>query len=64
VLAGVVGAAAVARLASAFLYGIEPTDAATFTAAAGVVLLTTGVASFLPAWRATGIDPGEILKAE
>jgi putative ABC transport system permease protein len=64
VLAGIIGAAALGRLASAFLYGIEPTDAASFAAAAAVLVLATGVASFLPAWRAAGIDPAEILKAE
>jgi ABC-type lipoprotein release transport system permease subunit len=46
------------------LYGVEPTDAATFTAAAAILVLATGAASFLPAWRAAGIDPAEILKAE
>jgi predicted permease len=64
VLAGIVGAAALGRLASAFLYGIEPTDAASFAAAAAVLVLATGVASFLPAWQAAGVDPAEILKAE
>jgi ABC-type antimicrobial peptide transport system permease subunit len=64
VLAGIVGAAALGRLASAFLYGIEPTDAASFAAAAAVLVLVTGVASFLPAWQAAGVDPAEILKAE
>jgi putative ABC transport system permease protein len=64
VLAGIVGAAALGRFASAFLYGIEPTDAASFAAAAGVLVLAAGLASFLPAWRASGIDPAHILKAE
>ena len=52
------------RLASAFLYGIAPTDSATFAGAAVVLLMATGAASFLPAWRAAGMDPAEILKAE
>jgi ABC-type antimicrobial peptide transport system permease subunit len=64
VLAGIIGAAALGRLASAFLYGIEPTDATSLAAAAVVIVLATGAASFLPAWRAAGIDPAEILKAE
>lgn len=64
VLAGIIGAAALGRLASAFLYGIEPTDTTSFAAAAAVLVLATGAASFLPAWRAAGIDPAEILKAE
>ncbi len=64
VLAGIIGAAALGRLASVFLYGIEPTDVASFAAAATVLVLATGAASFLPAWRAASIDPAEILKAE
>ena len=64
VLAGIIGAAALGRLASAFLYGIEPTDAASFAGAAAVLVLATGAASFLPAWRAAGVDPAEVLKAE
>ena len=64
VLAGVIGAAALGRLASAFLYGIEPTDAASFMAATAVLVVATGAASFLPAWQAAAIDPAEILKAE
>jgi len=64
VLAGIIGAAALGRVASAFLYGIAPTDPATFAAAGAILVLATGAASFLPAWRATGMDPAEILKAE
>jgi predicted permease len=64
VLAGIVGAAALGRLAAAFLYGIAPTDAVTFAGAAAVLVLATGAASFLPAWRAASMDPAEILKAE
>jgi ABC-type antimicrobial peptide transport system permease subunit len=64
VLAGIIGAGALGRLASAFLYGIEPTDAPSLAAAAVILVLATGAASFLPAWRAAGMDPGEILKAE
>jgi ABC-type antimicrobial peptide transport system permease subunit len=64
VVAGVAGAAVVGRLASAFLYGIEPTDAATFTGAAVILVVAAGAAAYLPAWRAAGVDPAEILKAE
>ena len=63
-LAGIIGAAALGRLASAFLYGIEPTDAPSFAAAAAVLVLATGAAAFLPAWRAAGLNPAEALKAE
>ena len=64
VLAGLIGAAALGRLASSFLYGLAPTDSATFTAAAAVLVLATGAAAFIPAWRAAGMAPADVLRAE
>jgi predicted permease len=64
VVTGVAGAAVVSRLTSVFLYGIEPTDAATFAGAAAILVVAAGLAAYLPAWRAAGIDPAEILKTE
>jgi predicted permease len=52
------------RFLSSLLYGLSPTDPVTFAA---IVLLLVGVAllaSYLPAWRATRIDPLEALRAE
>jgi putative ABC transport system permease protein len=49
---------------SAFLYGIEATDPATFATVVAVLVTAAGLASFLPAWRAAGIDPAEILKGD
>jgi putative ABC transport system permease protein len=62
VLAGIIGAAALGRLASAFLYGIEPTDVASFAATATVLVLATGAASFLPAWRLPASTPPKFSK--
>jgi ABC-type antimicrobial peptide transport system permease subunit len=42
---------------ASLLYGVSPTDAVSFTAAAAVVLTTVLVASFVPAWRASRTDP-------
>jgi ABC-type lipoprotein release transport system permease subunit len=59
-----VAALALTRLMSSLLFGIEPTDVVTFAAAIGVILLAAALASYLPARRASAIDPVETLKAE
>jgi ABC-type lipoprotein release transport system permease subunit len=62
--AGLASALALGRLAAAFLYGVEPTDVVSFAAATAVLGLAAGAASFLPAWRAAGVNPAEILRSE
>jgi len=49
---------------SSFLYRIAPTDIVTLGSAVAVLVAGAGVASFLPAWRAAGVDPCEVLRAE
>jgi putative ABC transport system permease protein len=64
VLLGLVGAAALTRFLSAFLFGVGATDTATF---ASVALLLAGVAvlaSLVPALRATRVDPLAALRCE
>jgi predicted permease len=61
---GLVAALALTRLMSSLLFGIAPTDVATYVAALGVILAAAALASYLPARRAAAIDPVETLKAE
>jgi ABC-type lipoprotein release transport system permease subunit len=46
------------------LYELEPRDPATFAATAALLLAVALVASLLPARRATGVDPAEVLREE
>ena len=64
IAAGLVGALLLTRFIASLLYGTSPTDPLTFTA---VTLLLFGVAlaaSYVPARRASRIDPAKALRAE
>jgi putative ABC transport system permease protein len=63
-LVGLVGALGLSRLVSGLLFGIAPTDPMCFVGSAIVLVVVALVASFLPARRATGIDPMLALRAE
>jgi predicted permease len=63
VAAGLLGAAAVARLLASQLYGVEPLDPATLVAACGFIVGAALLAAWLPATRAAAGDP-RILNAD
>ena len=63
-LAGVAGAFAATRLLSAFLFGVSPTDPATFTAAGLLLFGVAALACWLPARRAARVDPLDALRQE
>jgi len=54
---GLVGSVIVTRLLAGLLYGVSPTDAASFAGAVTLVLATVLAASLIPAWRASRTDP-------
>jgi len=64
VAAGAIASIAAARALGHLLYGVGPTDPLTF-AAVGLLLVTVAtIASYLPAARATRVDPVEALRTE
>jgi len=64
IAAGFVLYAMAAPLLQAFLYGVTATDPATLVAATLVLLGTASLASWLPARRASRVDPAMALRAE
>jgi predicted permease len=63
-IVGLVGAFAVTRLLSSFLYGVSATDPLTYIGVALTIVAIAVVASYIPARRATRVDPTTALRAE
>jgi predicted permease len=63
-ISGIAVAALAARAISGLLFGVGRFNIGIAVAAAAVLLLTGGLASLLPAIRATRIDPVQALRAE
>ena len=61
---GIVGALALTRLIQSLLFGVNSSDAVTFTIVAILLALVTFIASFIPAVRAARLDPTAALREE
>ncbi len=61
---GLVGALALTRVLSAFLFGVGATDPVTFALVSVVLMLIALAASYIPSRRALRVDPLTALRAE
>ncbi|MGH9558817.1 MAG: FtsX-like permease family protein, partial [Bryobacteraceae bacterium] len=61
---GLIAAAGLTQLMSSLLFGIGALDPATFAVVALILIAAAALASYIPARRATAVDPVEALRAE
>jgi len=61
---GLAGALVVNRLMASLLFGVQPTDLVTMVVVVATIVAVALVASWLPAWRASRLDPNVVLRNE
>ena len=61
---GVAGSIALSRWIQGLLFGVTATDPMTFVAVVATLLAVALIACYVPAWRATRVDPTTALRAE
>ena len=64
VLLGTAGAVALGRVLANFVYGVSTRDVPTLLVVSMLLLMVALAASVVPAYRATRVDPMQILRDE
>jgi len=61
---GLAGSLAVNRLIASLLFGVQPTDIVTIAFVIVTISAVAVVASWLPAWRTSRLDPNVVPRGE
>jgi predicted permease len=64
IFAGLIGAAVLTRVIASLLFGVSAMDAATFLTVPALLAVVAFVATVIPAWRASSVDPMVALREE
>jgi predicted permease len=64
VVIGLSGALGLNRLIASLLFGVQPTDPLTIAGVVATITLVAAIACWLPAWRASRLDPNIVLRQE
>jgi len=61
---GVVGALSLTHLMGTLLFGVKPNDPVTFVWVAVALAAVAALSAWVPAWRATRLDPVAALRSD
>ena len=64
VAAGLAGALGLNRLIASLLFGVQPTDATTMVGVVATIAVVAAFACWVPAWRASRLDPNVVLRED
>jgi ABC-type antimicrobial peptide transport system permease subunit len=61
---GLAGAFGLNRLIASLLFGVQPTDTMTMAGVVATITVVAAVACWVPAWRASRLDPNVVLRED
>jgi putative ABC transport system permease protein len=64
IVVGLAGALALNRLIASLLFGVQATDAATIGGVIATITIVAAIACWLPAFRASRLDPNVVLRTD
>ena len=64
VAVGLAGALGLNQLLTSLLFGVQPADVLTLAVAIPSIVGVAALACWLPAWRASRLDPNAVLRAD